>query len=132
MTSVPVMEPNVRTSHGSNLRFVTADRIQYAFDRFLRYEELRAWLEQLAADHPDLVDIDVYGKSFEGRDLLLVTVTDRTSGAHDTKPAHWIDASIHAVELTATVAACHVLHHLVDRFAAGDERVVRALRTRTF
>ena len=24
----------------------------------------------------------------------------------DTKPAHWVDASIHAVELTATVAAC--------------------------
>ena len=53
--------------------------------------------------------------SHEGRDLWLVTVTDTSTGAHDTKPAHWVDASIHAVELTATVAACHLLHHLVDR-----------------
>ena len=111
---------------------MAADRIQYDFDRFLRYDELRAWLEQLAAEHPDLVSVEVYGSSFEGRDLLLATVTDSASGAPDTKPAHWIDASIHAVELTATVAACNVLQHLVDRFVAGDELVMRALRTRTF
>ena len=29
----------------------------------------------------------------------LVTVTDSPTGPHDTKPAHWVDASIHAVEL---------------------------------
>ena len=102
---------------------MAADRIQYDFDRFLRYDELRAWLEQLAAEHPDLVTVETYGASFEGRDLLLATVTDSATGAHDTKPAHWIDASIHAVELTATVAACNVLQHLVDRFVAGDELV---------
>ena len=32
----------------------------------------------------------------------LVTVTDASTGTHDTKPAHWVDASIHAEELTAT------------------------------
>lgn len=104
----------------------------YQFDRYLRYDELVAWLEQLAADHSDLVSVEPYGASYEGRPLLLVTVTDRSTGAHDTKPAHWIDASIHAVELTATVAACRVLRRLVDGFGAGDERYVRALRTRTF
>ena len=52
----------------------------------------------------------------EGRDLFVVTVTDASTGSHDTKPAHWIDASIHAVELTATVAACRVLQRLVDGF----------------
>ncbi len=105
---------------------------EYCFDRFLRYPELVVWLEQLAADHPDLVTIDTYGRSYEGRDLLVVTVTDSASGAHDTKPAHWVDASIHAVELTATVAACRLLKRLVDGWAAGDETISRALRTRTF
>ncbi len=104
----------------------------YAFDRFLRYDELVAWLEQLAAAHPDLVAIESYGASYEGRPLLLATVTDRSTGEHDTKPAHWVDASIHAVELTATVAACRLLQRLVDGHAAGDERYRRALRTRTF
>ncbi len=90
---------------------------EYAFDRFLRYDELTAWLQALAAEHPDLVTVESYGRSHEGRDLWLVTVTDASTGGHDTKPAHWVDASIHAVELTATVAACRLLHHLVDGHA---------------
>ncbi|HSM67412.1 MAG TPA: M14 family metallopeptidase [Ilumatobacteraceae bacterium] len=106
--------------------------IEYGFDRYLRHDELVAWIEQLAAAHPDLVTFETYGRSYEGRDLVLVTVTDTSTGAHDTKPAHWIDASIHAVELTATVAACRVLQRLVDGHAAGDETITRALRTRTF
>ena len=104
----------------------------YDFDRFLRYEELAEWLNAVAGAHPDLVTIETYGQSFEGRDLLIATVTDSSTGSHDTKPAHWIDASIHAVELTATVAACRVLQRLVDGFTTGDEQMVRALQTRTF
>src|SRR6188768_732653 len=146
MTRVPDMSPNVTTPHpppsqncdralrfaqrpaaisgrvgarGHSVQGVATDRITYDFDRFLRYDELRAWLEQLAADHAALVTLEVYGQSFEGRDLLLATVTDSATGAPDTKPAHWVDASIHAGELTATVAACNLLQHLVDRFANG-------------
>ena len=104
----------------------------YDFDRFLRYEELAEWLNAVAGVHPDLVTIETYGQSFEGRDLLIATITDSSTGSHDTKPAHWIDASIHAVELTATVAACRVLQRLVDGFTTGDEQMVRALQTRTF
>jgi hypothetical protein len=104
----------------------------YDFDRFLRYEELMAWIDDLAAEHPNLVTVETYGQSHEGRDLRLVTITDETTGLHDTKPAHWIDANIHSVELTASVAACRVLQHLVEGFITGDEQVTRALRTRTF
>jgi hypothetical protein len=103
----------------------------YRFDRFLRYAELVEWIEQLAGAHRDLVAVESYGRSFEGRDLLLVTVTDSTTGSHDTKPAHWVDASIHAVELTATVAACRLLKRLVDGHGV-DDTITRALRTRTF
>jgi hypothetical protein len=104
----------------------------YEFDRYLRYDELTAWLHGIAEAHPDLVAVESYGRSYEGRDLWLVTVTDTSTGDHGTKPAHWVDASIHAVELTATVAACHLIHHLVEGFGAGDETVVDVLRTRTF
>lgn len=105
--------------------------MEYGFDRFLRYDELNSWLDGVAATHPGLVSIESYGTSHEGRDLRVVTVTDASTGAHDTKPAMWIDASIHAVELTATVAACN----LIDRLVRGhgvDDTITRALATRTF
>lgn len=102
------------------------------FDRFLRHDELTDWLHRLAAAHPGLVTVEEYGRSYEGRPLWLVTVTDASTGSHDTKPAHWVDASIHAVELTGTVAALYLLHHLVEGARSGDPTVTEALRTRTF
>ena len=105
--------------------------MQYDFDRFLRYDELVAWLHHVAEAHPGLVSLETYGRSHEGRDLWLVTVTDAGTGAHDSKPAHWVDANIHSVELTASVAACHLIHRLVAGHGS-DDTITRALRTRTF
>ena len=106
--------------------------MSYDFDRFLRYDEMSTWLRDLAARHPTLLTVESYGKSHMGRDLLLATITDASSGEHHTKPAHWIDANIHAVEVTGGVAALHIIHDLVTRHTAGDATVVEALRTRTF
>jgi len=103
----------------------------WGFDRHLRYDELVEWVHGVAADHPGLVSVEVYGSSSEGRDLHLVTVTDTTAGAHHTKPAHWVDANIHATELTASVAACRMIDHLVKGHD-DDPRIRRALATRTF
>ena len=104
----------------------------YDFDRYLRYDELTRWLRTVAESNADLVTMESYGRSHEGRELWLMTVTDSSTGAPHTKPAHWVDASIHAVELTATVAACWLLRHLVQGAADGDATVLEALRTRTF
>ena len=104
----------------------------YDFNRFLRYNEMATWLRSLAAAHPTLLTIESYGTSHLGRDLLVATITDTKTGAHHTKPAHWIDANIHAVEVTGGVAALYIIHHLVTKFAAGDPSVTEALRTRTF
>ena len=103
----------------------------YNFDRFLRYGEMYSWLNDLAQLFPHLVSLETYGKSHMGRDLLLATVTDATTGKHDTKPAHWIDANIHATEVTGGVAALYVLHYLTSEFG-HDDQVTEALRTRTF
>ncbi len=102
------------------------------YDRFLRFEELHAQLDALASSEPELVSVETYGKSFEGRSLLLVTITDITTGPAAHKPAYWVDANIHAVEVTGGAAALCLIDTLVSRFRAGDPTVVEALRTRTF
>ncbi|MEO6123482.1 MAG: M14 family metallopeptidase [Ilumatobacteraceae bacterium] len=102
------------------------------FDRFLRYEEMSATLYELAAQFPELVAVEQYGTSYEGRPLLLATVTDSATGDHHAKPAHWIDANIHATEVTGGAAALHVLHWLVTAAERGDATTLEALRTRTF
>jgi murein tripeptide amidase MpaA len=101
------------------------------FDRAPRFAELSLWLGELAAEHPDLLTLDVLGRSHEGREVWIVTVTNGATGRHDEKPAIWLDGNIHASETTASVALIHLLHTLCTKHGT-DERITRALDTRTF
>ncbi len=100
-------------------------------DRFLRFAELSELLHGIAAEQPGLVTVESIGRSHEGRDIWLVTITDTSTGPHDEKPAMWVDANIHATEVTAGVAALALLDRLVSGFGA-DPLVTRAAQTRTF
>ncbi len=101
------------------------------FDRHPRFEELTGWLHEYAEAFPDLFRLESVGTSREGRAIWLATVTNHTIGDHSTKPALWLDGNIHATETTASVALVHLIDHLCTRFG-DDERITRALDTRTF
>jgi len=102
-----------------------------AFDRFYRYADLTAILEGFVAEHPDLVAIESIGKSFEGRDLWVLTVTNRATGPAAEKPAFWVDGNIHATEVAASAANLYFVHTLVTQYGK-DSDVTRALDTRAF
>jgi len=101
------------------------------FDRFVKFPELTELLEGFANDFPRLLELSSIGKSHEGRDIWLCTVTNVETGPASEKPAIWIDANIHATEHTGTVAALYLLNKLVSTYGT-DERVTRALDTRAF
>src|SRR4029450_7917926 len=71
------------------------------------------------------------GKSYEGRDIWLVTVTNTETGSHTDKPGLLIEANIHSMEWTGCAAALHLIHKLLNDHG-NDELVTRALDTRTF
>lgn len=83
------------------------------FDRYVRFDELTALLHAYVAEFPDLVELTSIGKSHEGRDIWMLTVTDRGTGPADEKPAFWCDGNIHASEVSATTAVLKILHLLV-------------------
>jgi murein tripeptide amidase MpaA len=90
------------------------------FDHFYRYAELTRLLEDYAAARPDLVALSSIGKSHEGRDIWLVTLTNQATGAAADKPALWVDGNIHAAELTASTACLYYLHTLASGY--GEQR----------
>ena len=95
------------------------------FDTFYRYDALTRLLFDYADAHPTLVSVASIGKSHEGRDIWVATVTNSATGADTDKPAFWCDGNIHAAELTASTAVLYYLHQLVTAYGTAGEDGVR-------
>jgi murein tripeptide amidase MpaA len=91
------------------------------FDQFYRHDELTRLLGDFADARPDLASLRSIGKSFEGRDIWLLTLTNRHTGADADKPAFWVDGNIHAGELTASTACLYWINWLLTHYGGGDE-----------
>lgn len=100
------------------------------FDTFYRYDTLTELLKAYAETYPTLVSVASIGKSFEGRDIWVATVTNKATGDDADKPAFWADGNIHAAELTASTAVLYYLHQLVTRYG-DDAQITQLLDTRT-
>jgi murein tripeptide amidase MpaA len=100
-----------------------------AFDRYYRFAELTELLKAFAKEHPNLVELESIGKSHERRDIWLVTVTNKQTGAHQDKPAFWCDGNIHASEVSASTAVLYILNKLVTDYSK-NEKITRLLDSR--
>ncbi len=89
------------------------------FDLFYRHAELTRLLQDYAEALPGLVQLQSIGRSHEGRDIWLVTLTSAATGAAADKPAFWVDGNIHAAELTAGTACLYWLHLLATGYESS-------------
>ncbi len=101
------------------------------FDTYYRYDDLTRLLHAYAQEHPRLVRVESIGKSYEGRDIWLVTVTNTESGEDRHKPALWVDGNIHASEVAPSSACLYLIDKLVTAYG-DDPDITRCLDTRAF
>ncbi|MDB5099057.1 MAG: hypothetical protein JWM80_3478 [Cyanobacteria bacterium RYN_339] len=78
------------------------------------------------AERPDLASLAEIGRSHEGRRIWCVTLTNAATGEAARKPAYFIDANIHAGEVTGSAVALYTIRHLLDAYG-HDEAVTRLL-----
>jgi murein tripeptide amidase MpaA len=104
---------------------------QVRFDTYYRYDELTRILHAFAEEYPHLVRIESIGKSYEGRDIWLLTVTNFATGPADEKPALWVDGNIHASEVSPSAACLYLIHRLTREYGS-HEKITRCLDTRAF
>jgi len=100
------------------------------FDLFHRHDALTQIIFGYAEAYPNLVSVRSIGKSFEGRDIWLLVLTNTATGLDTDKPAFWLDGNIHAAELTASTTCLYYLEHLVTGHGQ-DAQVSHLLDTRT-
>jgi murein tripeptide amidase MpaA len=100
------------------------------FDTFYKYDALTRLLFDYADAYPALLQVAAIGKSHEGRDIWVATVTNTQTGPAEDKPAFWADGNIHAAELTASTACLYYLHQLLSSYGT-DRDITYLLDTRT-
>ena len=100
------------------------------FDHIMRYDELTKLLRSWSVARPNIVQLESIGKTPKGRELWLLTLTNRNTGAASDKPALIVDGNMHATEWGGGVAALHFVWKLLQGYGT-DARITRLLDTRT-
>lgn len=77
---------------------------------------LGAICKKIAAAYPDLARLESIGKSFEGRDLWCLTITDFKKGNPDKKPGMYIDGNIHSNEVQGSEFSLYTAWFLTESF----------------
>jgi len=91
------------------------------FSEYFLYDDFTRHLQGLTAAYPALANLQSLGKSWRGRDVWCITLTNSATGTHDTKPAFYIDAHIHAEEVTTSHTALYTAWYLLTRYGSDAE-----------
>lgn len=84
--------------------------------RYYTQAERTKLIHDIQAKYSQLADIQSIGKSRMGRDQWLLTITNKATGAHDTKPAVWVDGAIHGNEVNGITCALYTMWYLLTRY----------------
>lgn len=102
-----------------------------AFDRYHKYDEIRAFLQDCVREYPDLCRVECVGKSYQGREIQMLEITNHATGCGADKPGVYTDGNTHAGEVTG----CEVILYTIKRMLEGygkDPKVTAMVDTRVF
>lgn len=102
----------------------------FAHDRYLTFDEIGAWLEQVVAASAGLATLGTIGESRRGRAIWCVTLTNPATGPADAKPGFHIDANNHGEEVITSAVALYTIDSLLRSYGS-DPEVTELLDTRT-
>jgi Zinc carboxypeptidase/Immune inhibitor A peptidase M6 len=122
-----------RNSEGFTATELAARQAEDGFLVWRSWDEpggIRDELYQIAEEHPDIVDLQVLGETWSGRELIALKVTkDARTTPDGSRPAVLYQSLQHAREWISVEVNRRLLHHLVDNYGS-DNGVTELVDTR--
>jgi hypothetical protein len=100
------------------------------FDKFHTAGVIYEWIRKWADRYPGLVDLYEVGKSYEGRPIMQMTLTNKKTGKDTDKPAAFFEGGRHSGEVTASESVMWLAQYLLSNYGK-DSSVTRLLDTKT-
>ncbi|XP_042877673.1 carboxypeptidase B-like [Penaeus japonicus] len=94
-----------------SLRRAALLRGAITFERFMNFEEIQAYVEDLPNLYPGRVKVKELGRSAENRPILMVVVQ---SGSARRSPVLFVDGGMHAREWVSPAAATYLVGRLLE------------------
>jgi hypothetical protein len=91
------------------------------FDHYHKYDEVIWFLKKWEQEYPDLVELYSVGKSFEGRDIWQITITNKLTGKDTDKPAMFLEGNRHSGEVTAAESALYFAWYVLTNYKKDPE-----------
>ena len=91
-------------------------KVQASWNKYYTYSGITDLCKKLAKEYPDLVTMESAGKSYQGRDIIALTITDKKAGNPDHKPGFYIDGNIHSNEIQGTEMALYTAWYLCEMY----------------
>jgi hypothetical protein len=89
-------------------------KVPLSWDRYYDHAGIGEVGRKLQAAYPNRCRLSSIGRSFQGRELWLITVTNFTVGEADRKPAMYIDGNIHSNEIQGTEISLYTAWYLCE------------------
>lgn len=100
-------------------------KVQASWNRYYDHAGITALCKKIAAAYPDLAKLTSLGKSYAGRELWCLTITDFKKGNELQKPGMYIDGNIHSNEIQGAEFALYTAWYLTESF--GDTKFIQEL-----
>ncbi len=96
-------------------------RLNFDPSVYYKYDEIVQLMKQWHEDNPQLTKLYSVGKSYEGRDMWLIEITNKETGISDDKPGYYIDGNFHAGEVTGCATAMYTINYLLENYKKKDD-----------
>ncbi|NLA47979.1 MAG: peptidase M14 [Bacteroidales bacterium] len=106
-------------------------RVPMVWNKYYTNAGIADFCRKLEKAFPGLVTLSSAGKSYQGRDIYVLTISDKKSGNPDHKPGFWIDGNIHSIELQGSEMAMYTAWYLCEMSGQNDF-IKQLLKDKTF
>jgi hypothetical protein len=92
-------------------------------------DDAETLLREIVAKYPDIAKMYSIGRSFKGKELWLLELSNRKTKPAEDKPGYYIDGGVHSCELTGAEQVLYLAWYFSNKYGQ-EPAVTRLLDTR--